>query len=432
MIVMTSRLPNRTTPMPRLFGLVLLAAMALGTAAGAQEAQRIVAVVNDDVISNSDLANRVKLTILSSNLPDGPQTRERIAPQILRTLVDERLQLQEGARLSVGVQESEIDDALGRIEQNNKMQRGGLVQLLRQAGIPRSALEAQVRATLVWQRIVQRRLRPTLDVGDDEIEEVLQRFRTTQGVTQNLLAEIFLAVDTPEQDEEVKQTAQGLIDQIKKGTPFPALAQQFSQSASAAAAGDIGWVQQRDDDDEISRVIAQLQPGEISPPIRSVAGYYIYALRDRRKLSAPAAEEAVVSLSQLVIPLRPQAAAAEVEAQIGLANTVRDIVSGCADFARVAEELGAPTPTQLEKLRVADLSPALRPLVAKLKVGEASEPTRLNNGVMMVMLCIRQEAKSNLPTRDDVAENLMRERLDLAARRYLRDLRRVATVDLRN
>lgn len=403
-----------------------------GGPAVAQEAQRIVAVVNDDVISNSDLANRVKLTILSSNLPDSPATRERIAAQILRSLVDERLQIQEGQRLSVGVPDAEIDAALDRIEQNNKMPRGGLVQLLRSSGIPRSALESQIRASLTWQRIVQRRLRPQLDIGDDEVEEVLQRFKSTQGVTQNLLGEIFLAVDTPDQDEEVKLTALNLIEQIKRGTPFPAIAQQFSQSASAAANGDIGWVQQRDGDDDLDRAIAALQPGEISQPIRAVAGYYIYALRERRKLTAPSPEEAVVTLSQMVIPVRAQAPPAEVESQLGLANTVRDIVSGCADFQRVAQELGAPAPTQLEKLRVADLSPTLRPIVAKLKVGEASEPTKLANGILMIMLCVRQDARSNLPSRDEVTENLMRERLDLAARRYLRDLRRVAVVDLRN
>ena len=195
--------------------------------------------------------------------------------------------------------------------------------------------------------------------------------------------------------------------------------------------GQQGPVCQQRDDDDIGKAIAQMQPGQISAPIRSVAGYYIYALRDRRKLSAPSADEAVVSVSQLVLPVRAQAPPAEVQSQMDLANTVRDIVSGCADLRRVAEELGAPAPTQLDRLRIADLSPQLRPLVTDLKVGEASVPTRLNPGILVIMVCTREDKGSNLPSRDDIADGLMRERLDLAARRYLRDLRRIAVVDIR-
>ncbi len=404
--------------------------LAVPADAVAQEAQRIVAVVNDDVISNTDLGNRVRLTLLSANLPDNPENRQRAAPQILQSLINERLQLQEAARLSVGVSDTEISDNMQQIERNNRMPPGGLAQLLRENRIPRSALEGQLRASMAWNKIILRRLRVTIDIGDDEVEEVLQRFRTSQGVTENWLYELFLAVDTPEQDEEVKTAAQNLFDQIKRGSPFPAIAQQFSQSASAASGGDIGWVQQRDDD-EAGKLIASMQPGDMSPPVRSVAGYYIYFLRDRRKLSAPSPDEAVVSLSQLVLPLSPQATKAEIDSQTELANTVRDIVSGCADLKRVAEELGAPAPTQLERLRVADLSPTLRPLVVTLKVGEASQPTRLNPGILLIMLCTKQEPNSKLPSREDIANNLLRERLELAQRRYLRDLRRVAVVDIR-
>jgi peptidyl-prolyl cis-trans isomerase SurA len=410
----------------------LICTLLLGQSSQAQEAQRIVAVVNDEVISNSDLANRVRLTLLGSNLQDTPQNRQRVAGQILRQLIEDRLKIQEAARLSINVNDNEIDERMAALENSIKMPRGGLMQLLRSNGIPRSAMEGQMRADISWQKIVFRRLRATIDIGDDEVEEVLNRFRSSEGVTENWLYEIFLAVDSPEQDEEVKTAALGLMEQIKRGTPFPAVAQQFSQSASAAAGGDIGWVQQRDEQDDINRAIAQLQPGQmVGEPVRSVAGYYIYTLRDRRRLSAPSPDEAVVSLSQLVIPLRPQATPAEVASQTDLANTVRDVVSGCADLRRVADELGAPAPTQLERLRIADLSPTLRPIVTKLKVGEASEPTRLNPGILLIMLCSKQETGSNLPSREDITENLLRERLELAARRYMRDLRRVAVVDIR-
>lgn len=166
--------------------------------ARAQEAQRIIAIVNDEVISNSDLVNRVRLTLLGAGLEDTQENRQRVAQQILRTLVEERLQMQEAARLSVTVTDAEIDERMQGLEQANRLPRGGLAQLLRESRIPRSTMEAQLRAALAWQKIVYRRLRPAIDVGDDEVEEVLARFKSSQGVTENLLSEIFLAVRSEE------------------------------------------------------------------------------------------------------------------------------------------------------------------------------------------------------------------------------------------
>ena len=419
--------PARALTLAAIFGL----AAVLTSAASAQQVERIVAVVNDEIISNSDLLNRARLLMLGTGMPDTPENRNRSAPQVLRTLIDERLQLQEGQRVGAAASDAEIDDAFARVEQSNRMRRGQLTNLLRENNIPRSTMEAQFRAAIIWQKIVQRRLRALLEVGDDEIDEVFAKFNSSSGVTENLLGEIFLSVDSPEQDEEVHQTALNLLEQMKRGVSFPILAQQFSQSASAAAGGDIGWVPQRETEDEADRVIARLSSGEVSQPIRSVAGYYIYVLRDRRTSAAASPNEAIISLAQLTLPLPARVTDRDIQAQLGLAEIVRGSVSGCADWSRVAQELGAPAPTQLERLKVGDLSPVLRPIVAKLKVGEASEPMRLEPGIMMVMVCGRQDAASNLPSRDDIAENLLRQRLDLASRRYLRDLRRAAVLDVR-
>ena len=81
--------------------------------------------------------------------------------------------------------------------------------------------------------------------------------------------------------------------------------------------------------------------------------------------------------------------------------------------------------------RDADGGRALREVVTPLKVGEASAPIRIEPGLLMLMVCVREDAPSNLPSREDIAENLLRQRLDVLARRYLRDLRRAAFVDVR-
>ena len=414
-----------------LLSLIVFIAALAGPGA-AQDVQRIVALVNDDVVSLYDLNSRMRLVLISSNLPDTPENRGRIQPQIIRALIDEKLQRQESERLGIGVTENELQQAIGRIEQSNRLGRGGFQRFIEQNGVERSTVYDQVRTGLAWRKVVERRLRTTFDISDDEIDEQLVRLRSSQGSVENLLAEIFLAVDSPEQDEEVRQTAQGLIDQMVRGAPFAGIAQQFSQSAAAAAGGDIGWIPVGQFDEFVDSAIASLQPGQVTVPIRSVAGYYIYLLRDRRSLAGPLPEDATVSLAQMIVPLPRGAGDAEVRSQSDLLQQVREVVKGCEDMERAAKELGARLGGAPQRFRIGDLAPAIRPTVFNLKIGELSEPIRLDGGLLTLMVCEREDPKSaNLPSREEIAEQLTRQRLDLAARRYLRDLRRAAVVDIR-
>lgn len=419
--------------LPSLILAVLLAA-GLFTApsrSGAQEPQRIAAVVNDEVISVYDLVNRTRLAILSSGLQDTPEIRRRVQPQVLRALIDEKIQLQEAVRQNISVTDAEMDAAITRIEQANRLPPGGLEKYIRDLGVERSSVMSQIRTGLMWQKLITRKLRNTLQVGEDEVDEQLARLREAQGTTEFLLAELFLAVDQPEQEEEVHQTALGLVEQLRRGASFPDMARQFSQSASAATGGDIGWIQQGTLDSQLEKTLEETPPGEITEPLRSVGGYYIYAVRRKRKIASASPEDAHVTLTQMLVPVDPGATAEEIETQKQLAQTVRESVSGCADLARVAKELGVPPPTDPQRLRVGELAPRIRDAIQGVKVGEASAPIRIDRGLLMLMVCAREEAPSNLPTREEITENLLRQRLDLLARRYLRDLRRAAFIDVR-
>lgn len=390
--------------------------------------QKIVAVVNDEVISALDVAGRMKLTMVSSGLPDTAEIRKRIEPQALRTLIDERLQSQEAARMGIGVSEKDIEDAIGRIEQANRMRKGQLEQLLKQAGIQRSALEQQVRANIAWQKLVQRRLRAQVQIGEDEVKEVLDRLKAKQGSAEFLLSEIFLPIDNPDQEEEVRQTAMSLIQQMQRGTSFPAIAQQFSQSASAATGGDIGWVQEGQLDAELENAVKGLRAGEVTAPVRTAGGFYLFGLRGRRTIAGATPDDAVVMLTQLILPARNPA---EARSSLQLANTLRSAVNGCEELAKAAKEMRLPPPPEPQRLRVGDVNPAIRDRVRALKAGEASETIRAGNAIVMLMACAREDAPSGLPSAEDIEEGLLRQRVDLLARRYLRDLRRQAFVDIR-
>ena len=397
----------------------------------AQE-QRIVAVVNDDIVSNFDIDGRIALTLISTGAPDSPDIRQRMRAQILRQLIDERIQIQEAKRLGLTIPKTEIDDAIKRIEQSNKLTPGGLDRILRGAGVPRSAMDRQIEATMAWQRLVNGRLRSQIEVSRDEVDEALARYTQGEPVTEYLLSEIFVAIDNPDQEDDVRRTVDDLVKQLVSGAiPFAVAAQQFSQAASAADGGDIGWVQRGQFDPATEDILATTEPGRMTQPIRSPSGYYLYGMRDKRVLAPASPDDARVDIAQIVLPVPADATPADRDSVIALAETIRETVQGCADLERAASEMRVPAPVREPEVRVGDLAASTRDRIRPLKVGETTEPTVTDGGIGMAMVCVRTEPQSNLPTAADIEDNLIRQRLDNAARRYLRDLRRVAVVDIR-
>src|SRR6516162_298052 len=128
---------------------------------------RIAAVVNDEVISVADLQSRIRMVMLSSNFPDSEETRQRIAAQVLRTIVDEKLQMQEAKRQNVTATEDEIKKGISQIEKQNNMQSGQLDAVLKAHGIDRAALVDQLTASIVWAKLVRRLVAQSNVISDE-------------------------------------------------------------------------------------------------------------------------------------------------------------------------------------------------------------------------------------------------------------------------
>jgi peptidyl-prolyl cis-trans isomerase SurA len=203
---------------------------------------RVVARVNDDAITDFELNQRVSFAIRSANMQDSPDLRQRVASQILRQVIDERLQLQHAKGLGVPATEAEVAQRVGEIERASGLARGQFKQYLQGIGVPYEIAAQQIAAQIAWSKIVRRRVRAQVDVTDSEIDDALARSRTNVGKTEARVAEIFIPMDRADQADESKRSADRVVEQLKRGVPFAALATQFSQGATAQSGGDLGWV----------------------------------------------------------------------------------------------------------------------------------------------------------------------------------------------
>lgn len=399
---------------------------------------RIAAVVNDQVISVADLDSRIRMVLLSTGLTDSLDTRKRIAAQVLRTMIDEKLQMQEAKHKNIVATADELKKAVASIAKQNHMETAQLEAVLKAKGIELSALTDQLTASIVWTKLVRELAAEANPVSDQEIDDALKRLKQSAGEPQTRVAEIFLAVDNPQQDDEVRQLALRLTDQMKQGARFSAVAQQFSQSATAAVGGDLGWIRPEALTPELAKAVTQMQPGQLSPPIRTPAGYYLLLVLDRRDAHGASAsagkQDTTLHIVQVVFPLPAQASETQRRAALAEAESARQQAKNCPDMLRIGKER-APQLSSEGDVHLSQISPTMRSMVLGLGVGQASQPIVEKNGVGVIMVCSKAEAgkatAAAAPTRDEVAEALMRQRLDILARRYLRDLRRAAFVDVR-
>lgn len=278
--------PLLIVPRGVLFGvwLALLALCWVPSAAKAQEDLfRPAAVVNDDIISVLDLTMRMQLSIIAAGVEDSQEVRRRLTSQVLRGLIDERLQMQEANRLDIEVSDLQVAGALEQISQQNKMTEGQFLTMLRNRGVIPTTLIDQIRAQIAWQAVVQRRLRPTVVISPEEVDEVVGRLVARQGSIERRVAEIYIPVESAAKEAEGLANANRLLDELRRGANFGGLARQFSQSGTATLGGDLGWVQDGELDEELNSVLIQMGPGDISQPIRSLSGFHILLLRDMRK-----------------------------------------------------------------------------------------------------------------------------------------------------
>ncbi len=397
----------------------------------AQEVQRIVATVNDEIISAYDMEQRLRIVLGSTGLPRDPDTQRRLRKQVLNALISDRLKMQEAQRASISVTEPEIARAFGRIANQNNMTPDRFRSVLERSGVDPYSLEQQIEAELSWRKLVGRKFGRFVNIGDDEIDAVLQRYSENVGKQQNLVSEIFLPVESPEKEEEVRRFAERITVQVRKGANFAAIARQFSQGTTAAAGGEIGWVQSGQLQEELESALNAMSPRTYSDPVRSVGGYYILALRDRRRIAKADPGDITFNLTQLVIPLSASTDEAEVNRRMSQANSLRGRINKCGSVDALAKEIDSPMSGSLGTLKMKDLPVEFQGAVKDLLAGDVSAPVRTSVGIHVLVVCSRTNPASSIPTRTSVRNQLVEQRLDMMARRFIRDLRRDALVEMR-
>jgi peptidyl-prolyl cis-trans isomerase SurA len=417
---------------PILLAVPLLAAAPLPSQPEA--GTNIVATVNGDVVSRGDVEERARLFALSAGLAPSHEVIERLSPQVTRALVDEKLRLQEMQKRKVVVADADIANAIRSVEQRNNMPAGMLRQRLAAAGIDMRTMIDQVRVQIGWTRVLRDQLGSLTDPTPTEIADQQRLLKDQTGQPEYRVGEIFLPVPNPAQDSEVKSFAETIIQQLRSGAPFTVVAAQFSQAQTALEGGDLGWVQPLQLDPEVARVVTQMPDGAIANPIHVPGGYIIATVHGKRVIGSDPAT--MLTVREAFLPfsstLNPQAPTEQQKQMLERAKQMGSTVHSCDEMEAANKAAGSVHPTDPGEVRLEGVNPpAFRALLATLPEGKPSQPLVSSDGITVVIVCKRETKNLGVVSKEDIVNQLVGERAELASRQLLRDLQRRASIELR-
>ncbi|PKP90484.1 MAG: peptidylprolyl isomerase [Alphaproteobacteria bacterium HGW-Alphaproteobacteria-16] len=388
------------------------------------------AIVNGYVITRTDVDHRFNLFVALNELQLTAEEQDRLRLQVLRLLTDETIQIQQARSSEVVIPPDQIERSYASIANRYGRTPAQMNEWLRDVGSSDRSFKRQIEGELAWQRLIQRTITPFTNVGDEEVNSIIQRLEASKGAEEFHLREIYLSA-TPERSGEVFRAMQQMIQQMQQGRPFEYFA-QLSEATTRAQGGDLGWLRAPMLPAQLAQAAQEMQVGQVAGPIEVPGGFSILYLVDKRQVLMADPRDARLSLRQITVRFPEGITQAQAQARVAQFDRVLKATPGCGAVSKAAEELGAEV-VDNDAVRARDLPPQLQDIVLELQVGQATPPFGSpDEGVRALVLCGRDDPQTaNAPSADQIRNGIEEQRTNLRSQRLLRDLRRDAIVEYR-
>lgn len=390
---------------------------------------RIVAIVDESVITQRELENRIRLVEVDFRSSNRPLPEDSVLKrQVLEALITDSLLLQEASRRGIKITDSQLNQTMQRLARQNSMNLSDFRKSLLADGFNYDRYREAVRNELAINNLSRQYGRSNATISDAEVDDFISQSGADSANYEYLLSHILIALPdaaTPEQVSEAQQTADEILTRLREGEEFDRLANTYSAGDTALQGGDLGWRKKAEIPSLFTNRVLSMSPGDYAGPIRSASGLHIVFLKERRNLEQVLSEQ---TRSRHIL-LRPNELISEEDAENRLREFRQRILDG-EDFERLARlysvdyasgsnggDLGwmDPGSTVKEYEEVTD----------RLREGEISEPFRSQFGWHIVEVTGRRTVDETEQTQrqriqSQLIEQKQREVFDLWKRR-LRD-----------
>ena len=419
------------------FGTVLAPAQTRAATAP-DTADYIVAVVNQELVTNAELQAR-----LARVREDAARNKAQLPPpaelhkQVLDALIDERVLVTHAREVGPKIDEVELDRAVGNVAVQNQMTLAQLRARLHQQGIAFSTFRNNVKDQMLMERVREREVNSRISVSDDEVDAFLAKRRAAAGATQLNIAQILITVPDGASVEQVAQSrarAEAALARVKAGASFETVAGEVSEDGNKARGGVIGLRPADKLPDLFVNAVRDLKPGEVTPTLlRSGAGFHVLKLLDRQEGGAFTVQQTHARHILLRVSQQLSVQAAEKR----LAEFKREILAGTKTFGQLARENSedgtAAQGGDLGWTSPGTFVPEFEETMNALPIDGISDPLVSRFGVHLIQVLGRREITLDPKQQREQARNVLREqKFEAAYIDWVRDLRGRAYIELRD
>ena len=400
-------------------------------------ADRIVAVVNDEIVTLRELEERIRVVtgqLRRQNVPLPPD--DVLQTQVLERVIVDRAQVQFARENAIRIDDVQLDSAVARIAEENRMSAVQFRDVLEKDGIPFSRFREDIRTEILINRLRQSEVDGRVVISEGEIDNFLAQNKPSDTAQELNLGHILVRVPenaSPEQIEARRKRAQEALALIKGGADFAQVSVSFSEAPEALTGGSLGFRAQEKLPQLFVDAIAGLPTGGVSEPVKSANGFHILKLIDQRGAgAAPVVKQTRVRH----ILIRPTELVSQDQARRRLAELRDRIVNKAATFEDLARQNSADGSKDkggdLGVIYPGDTVPEFERAMDELKPGEISQPVQTQFGWHLIEVTERSSAELSVDRQRKSAREALRERkVDEAYQEWLRQLRDRTFVEYR-
>lgn len=428
----TRRCHNHLT---RLLLVGLLLGLSNSLLATPEPLDRVVAVVDDDIIMESELMERaasirMRMREQQTQLPPTKVLLE----QVLERMIVESIELQMADKAGIRVNDNQLNDTLANIARQNNMTTENFRETILREGMSWPALRDQIRRELTVNQLRQRRVGGRIQITDLDVDNFLNsEVAKTNLAPDYRLGHILIAINDNTSPQAAEETALMVVQKLQKGADFAALAAQYSSGEAALSGGDLGWRKAAQLPTLFADTVLEMKANEVSQPIRSASGFHIIKVLELRG----GTEQMVQQTKTRHILVKPNEIRSEQET-VKLINDIhQQLVADPEQFATLAKTYSDDPGSALQGgdlgwVNPGSMVPEFEQQMQNAKVGELSEPFRSNFGWHILQVTERrQQDMSEEFRRGRARQMLQKRRYDEELDGWLREIRQNAYVEIK-
>ncbi len=405
---------------------------------GPKAIDRIVAVVNEDVITRQELNDAMKIAVERLQL-QGLQLPDHsvLQTQVLENVITKHVQLQHAKEVGLSVSESEIDETIRRIADDNKLTLQEFLAALERDNISYNKFRLEIRDEMIMARLKEREVKHQVNVTEGEVDNFLRTQETSSvGDDEYRLAHVLVLVTEtmdPAQIQQRSERAEKALAKLKEGVDFSKVAAEFSDAPDASKGGIIDWRPISQMGPKFAEMLEPMQPGEITPIVQSPSGFHIFKLLGRRAQEVPTVIIDQTHARHILIKINELTSENEGKLKITQIKERLDRGENFEELAKLySEDTSASSGGDLGWLSPGDTVSAFEQAMNKLTPGQISEPVQSQFGWHLIQVIERRSQDISLDRRRQSARQAIRTRKsDVVVQEWLRQLRDQAYIELR-